>query len=128
MSPLACKTPSSGASVPTTCALPHLTSTPLSLRPTSTGSGLVDSESQVARYSLALLDLMDKDDGSTTQPPLGIARLIGAESSVLNVPAHRLLKALIAHAPSQETIAKEFLVELGKCGNTLVETLGVLLR
>ena len=88
----------------------------------------MDSESQVACYPLALLELMDKDDGSTTQPPLGIARLIGAESSVLNVPAHRLLKALIAHAPSQETIAKEFLVELGKCGNTLVETLGVLLR
>ena len=80
-------------------------------------------ESQVASYPLALLELMDEGDGSTGQPPLGIARRSGAESLSLNVPAHRLLKALITgtHAPSPETIAKEFLVEL-------VETLGVLLQ
>ena len=84
--------------------------------------------SQVASYPLALLELMDQDDRCTAQPPLGIPRRIGAESSVFNIPAHRLLKALITHAPSQETVAKEFLVELGKCGNALVQTLGVLVR
>ena len=86
-------------------------------------------ESQVASYALALLELMDQDDGSTgAQPPLGITRRIGAESSVFNVPSHRLLKALITHTPSQEIVAKEFLVQLGKCGNALVQTLGVLVR
>ena len=71
---------------------------------------------------------MDEGDGSTGPLLLGTARRSGAEWSSLNVPAHRLLKALITHAPSPQTIAKEFLVELGKCGNVLVETLGVLLR
>ena len=85
-------------------------------------------ESHVASYPLALLRLMEKDDRSTAQPPLGIARRMGVESSMFNVPAHRLPKALITHAPSQETMAKEFLDELGKCGNTLVQTLGVLVR
>ena len=84
-------------------------------------------ESQVSAYPLALLKLMDKgSEGSTAQPPLGIARRIGAESSTFNIPAHILLKALITHALSPETMAKEFLVELGKCGNALVEKLGVL--
>ena len=41
---------------------------------------------------------------------------------------NKLLKTLITHAPSRETIAKELLVELRKCRNTLIETLGVLLR
>ena len=87
-------------------------------------------ESQVASYPLALLELMDKYHGSTAQPPLGIARRIGAQTSTFNVPAHRSLKALITHAPSpgQENIAKEFLFELGKCGNALIGTLGGLLR
>ncbi|KAI6117319.1 hypothetical protein EDD17DRAFT_1881031 [Pisolithus thermaeus] len=47
---------------------------------------------------------------------------------MFNLPAHRLLKALLTHSPSPKTIAKEFLRELGKCGNPLVETLGVLLH
>ncbi|KAI6099089.1 hypothetical protein F5141DRAFT_1219280 [Pisolithus sp. B1] len=42
---------------------------------------------------------------------------------MFNLPAHRLLKALLTHSPSPKTIAKEFLRELGKCGSPLVETL-----
>ena len=82
--------------------------------------------SQVASYPLALLKLMDEGDGSTKQPPLGIAKRHGVELSAYNVPAHKMLQALITHAPSPTTIAKKFLFELGKCGNALVETLGVL--
>ena len=84
-------------------------------------------ESQVPSYPLTLLNLMEEGYGSTSQPPLGIARPSSAESSTLNVPAHRLLKALITHSPSPETIAKELLVELGKCGNPPVKMLSVLL-
>ncbi len=84
--------------------------------------------SQIASYPLALLKLMDEGYGSTGQPPLGIAERYGVESSAFNVPAHKILQALITHAPSPKTIAKELLFELGKCGNALVETLGVLLR
>ncbi|KAI6140916.1 hypothetical protein EDD17DRAFT_1769929 [Pisolithus thermaeus] len=42
---------------------------------------------------------------------------------MFNLPADRLLKALLTHSPSPKTIAKEFLRELGKCGSPLVETL-----
>jgi hypothetical protein len=83
--------------------------------------------SQVASYPLALLKLMDEDYGSTKQPPLGIAKRYGVQSSAYNVPAHKIMQALITHAPSPKTIAKEFLFELGKCGNVLVVALGVLL-
>ncbi|KAF8731166.1 hypothetical protein AX14_005065 [Amanita brunnescens Koide BX004] len=77
-------------------------------------------ESQLASYPLALLKLM----GEGEHPPLGMARRSGVlESPALSVPAHKLLEALITHAPSPETIAKEFLAELGKCGIALVETL-----
>ncbi|KAF5387116.1 hypothetical protein D9615_001639 [Tricholomella constricta] len=79
--------------------------------------------SQVATYPLALFKLMDEEDTSAKQPPLGFAKRAGTESSTFNVPAHSLLKALVSHAPSAETMAKEFLAELGKCGNPLVETL-----
>ena len=65
-------------------------------------------------------------DRSAKELPLGLAKRAGAESSTFNLPAHTLLKALITHAPSSATIAKEFLSELGKCGDPLVETLGVL--
>jgi hypothetical protein len=84
--------------------------------------------SQVTSYSLALLNLMDEGDGSTGQPPLGIAKHYGVQSSAYNLPAHKILQALITHAPSPETIAKEFLFELGKCENVVVVTLGMLLR
>ena len=81
--------------------------------------------SQVTSYSLALLKLMEE---STGQPPLGIARRVGVESLTFDLPAHKILQALITHSQSPETIAKELLIELGKCGNGLVETLGLLLR
>ncbi len=84
--------------------------------------------SQVTSHPLALLKLMDESYESTGQPPLGIARHVGVESSTFNLPAHKILQALITHAQSPETIAKELLIELGKCGNGLVETLGLLLR
>ena len=64
--------------------------------------------SQVTSYSLALLKLMDERYESTRQPPLGIARRVGAESSTFDMPAHKILLALITHAQSPETIAKEF--------------------
>ena len=85
--------------------------------------------SQVASYPLTLLELMDEDDGFTARP-LGIAERIGSESSAFDVPAHRLLNALITHEPSpgKDNIVKEFLFELGKCGNVLVKRLGGLLR
>ena len=85
-------------------------------------------ESQVPSYPLALLNLMDEGYVSTGEPPLGTATRFGVESSMFNLPAHRLLQALLTHSPSPTTIAKEFLRELGKCGNPLVEKLGVLLR
>ena len=83
---------------------------------------------QVTSYSLALLKLMDESYESTGKPPLGIVRRVGVESSTFDLPAHKILQALIIHALSPETIAKEFLIELGTCGNRLVETLGLLLR
>jgi hypothetical protein len=83
--------------------------------------------SQVTSYPLALLKLMDESYESTGQPPLGIARRVGVESSTFDLPAHKILQALITHAQSPETIAKELLIELGKCGNGFVETLGLLL-
>lgn len=79
--------------------------------------------SQVPSYPLALLKLMNEGDGSTGQPPLGISKRLGLESSAYNVPAHIILQALITHAPSPKTIAKEFLRELGQCGNSLIKTL-----
>ena len=88
------------------------------------GTHFVAGMSQVTSYSLALLKLMDERYESTRQPPLGIARRVGAESSTFDMPAHKILIALITHAQSPETIAKELLIEIGKCGNGLVEALG----
>ena len=66
---------------------------------------------------------------STDNLPLGTATRAGVESSTkFHVPAHRLLEALIHHAPSPDTIAREFLVELGKCGISVVKTLGSMFR
>jgi hypothetical protein len=70
---------------------------------------------------------MDEGDGFTGRPPLGTARHVGTASSAFDIPAHRLLQALLTHAPSPEPISKELLVQLGKCGNAVVETLGMLL-
>ncbi|KAF8837546.1 hypothetical protein BDN67DRAFT_972811 [Paxillus ammoniavirescens] len=70
----------------------------------------------LAPYPLALLQLMRREEASAENLPLGMATRLGVEKSAYNVPAHRFLEALIHHAPSPDTIAGEFLVELGKCG------------
>ena len=77
----------------------------------------------LALYPIALLQLM-REHVSTDNLPLGTATWAGVESSVFHVPAHRLLEALLNHAPSPDPIAREFLVELGKCGISVVKTLG----
>jgi hypothetical protein len=77
----------------------------------------------LAPYPLALLELMIREEPSADLP-LGIATRLGVEKSAYNVPAHRFLEALIHHAPSPDTIAGEFLVELGKCGIPVVKSLG----
>ena len=88
--------------------------------------------SQVTSYSLALLKLMEEIYESTRQLPLGIARCVGdqlgVESLTFDLLAHKILLALIIHTQSPENIAKELLIELGKCRKGLVETLGLLFR
>jgi hypothetical protein len=81
-------------------------------------------DSRLASYPLALLQLMKEEEGSTENPPLGIAKRVGVEESVYNVPACSFLAALIDYTLSPETMAREFLVELGKCGVQVVEALG----
>ena len=69
----------------------------------------------------------DRGGGVRRIPP-GMATRVGVEQSAYNVPAHRLLEALINHTPSPDTIAREFLVELSKCGTSAVESLGSMFR
>ena len=79
----------------------------------------------LAPYPLALLQLIrEQAPADNDNVPLGTATRAGVEDSVFHVPAHRLLEALINHAPSPDTIAREFLEELGKCGIPVVESLG----
>ena len=78
----------------------------------------------LAPYPLALLQLM-REQAPAEILPLGMATQVGIEKSAFNVPAHRLLEALINYAPSPDTIAREFLVELGKCELSVVESLGM---
>jgi hypothetical protein len=79
----------------------------------------------LAPYPLALLQLV-KEEGSTEIPFLGIAKRVGVEYSMYNLPARGFLEALINYAPSPETMAREFLLELGKCGMPVVEALGLI--
>lgn len=83
---------------------------------------------EIVTFPLALLKLMAKQEGLATNPLLGVAKRAGVETSVFNLPAHRVLLVLIEHAPSPETIAREFLTELGQCGIPGVTELGALLR
>ncbi|KAI9510211.1 hypothetical protein F5148DRAFT_1147755 [Russula earlei] len=78
----------------------------------------------LATYILALLELMGRKDGSVDNPPLGLATPAGAISSTFDVPAHKLLHALIEHSPSPETISREFMVELARCEISAVKQLG----
>lgn len=81
----------------------------------------------LAEYPLALLNLMEKDEKSATNPPLGIAKRIGSQRPIYDLPAHRFLLALISNAPSPDTIAKEFLKTLHGCNIPAVVKLGTLL-
>ena len=87
----------------------------------------MQSKMELAPYPLALLELI-REQAPADSLPLGMATRVGLEKSAFNVPAHRFLEALINHAPSPDTIAGEFLVELGKCGLSVVETLGSMFR
>ena len=66
----------------------------------------------LASYALALLNSMGRQEDLI---PLGNARLVGSQTSTFDVPAHRILQALLEHSPSPQTIAQEFLAELAKC-------------
>jgi hypothetical protein len=60
---------------------------------------------------------MDEQEDAAQNPPLGVAKHRGMEGSAYNLLAHRVLKALIDHSPSQVAMDEEFLKELDKCGN-----------
>lgn len=87
-------------------------------------STMAEAHTSIVLYPLALLNVMK----SKNDPLLGVAERLGIESSAFKVPAHRFLHALIEQAPSPVTIASEFLIELEKCGNTAVITLGTQFR
>ena len=78
-------------------------------------------------YALALLTLMRNQappPGQSDAQPLGMALCGDTQISIYNVPAHALLQALIEHSPSQETVARHFMVELAKCENRAVVNSG----
>jgi len=64
--------------------------------------------------------LMGSQDDAMKQ---GFAGHAGAETSTFDVPAHKLWQALIENSPSPETMAREFLTELVKCGILAVHQL-----
>jgi hypothetical protein len=65
-------------------------------------------------YALALLTLVRNQED--VNPPLGIAiRRDATDFSSFNTPAHNLLRLLIEHFPSPETIATLFIAELARC-------------
>ena len=73
-------------------------------------------------YALALLTLVGNQE-NVNDNPLGIViRCDGTDSS--NMPAHNLLRLLIEHSPSPETIARLFMVQLARCEIPAVKNLG----
>jgi hypothetical protein len=78
----------------------------------------------LASYVLALLNLMGRQEDVIVSPPLGTAKRVGSETSTFNVPAHKLLQAIIEHSPSPEKVTHEFLCELARCGLSTVRDLG----
>jgi len=74
---------------------------------TNTNSTYVAGMRQVTSYPLALLKLVDESYEQNGQPLLGKAKRLGVNSSTFDVPVHKILAALITHAQSPETIAKE---------------------
>ncbi|KAI9512094.1 hypothetical protein F5148DRAFT_1146398 [Russula earlei] len=81
------------------------------------------ADNSLASYLLILLGMMGRQDSSVDNLPLGLARRVGATSSTFDVPAHKLLRAVIEHSPSPETISREILVELAKCEISAVKKL-----
>jgi hypothetical protein len=53
----------------------------------------------LASHALALLGVMRNQEDVIENPPLGAARLIGTETSTFDVPAHKLLQAVIEALP-----------------------------
>jgi len=78
----------------------------------------------LASYVLALLNLMGRQEDVIDSPPLGTAGPVGSETSTFDVPAHKLLQAIIEHSLSPEKITHEFLCELAKCGVSAVKDFG----
>ena len=76
-------------------------------------------------YALALLKLMGNQEcDNENNPPLGWALHLETPSSVYNLAAHKLLRTLIEHSPSPETVAQQFLTELERSENPAVADLG----
>jgi hypothetical protein len=78
-------------------------------------------------YALALLTLWRDANGPGENPPLGWALRYETSTSTFNLPAHRLLQALIEHPPSpaaDQVVARRFMTELLLCGNPAVINLG----
>lgn len=85
-------------------------------------------------YAQSLLTLMgNQTNEDTCSPLLGMALRWDTRTSRLrwdtrasrfNLPAYRLLKALIEHAPFPQTVAQQFMTQLEKCENAAVINLG----
>ena len=79
-------------------------------------------------YALALLTLVGnqyvQNGANEDHAPFGMALRLDTRRRKYRQTAHRLLQALIEHAPSPEAVAREFLNELAKCDNPTVECLG----
>ena len=84
-----------------------------------------DSQNTLRSYALALLTLMgDQEGANEDNPPLGMALHWKTQSSVFNLAAHRLLRALIEYSPSPEAVAQQFMTKLAECENSAVIDLG----
>jgi hypothetical protein len=75
-------------------------------------------------YALALLTLVRNQEDVNDNPPFGIAIRRDTDTSSINMPAHNLLRLLIEHSPSPETISRLFIAELARCDIPAVKNLG----
>ena len=78
------------------------------------------SQNTLQSYVQSLLTLMG-EDGSK---PLGMALRWDTQTSKYNLPADRVLQAMVKHALSPQTVAQQFMTELGKCKIAAVISLG----